>query len=77
MFKLVAAIFIVVNGVPSEQPVKVYPYTADFESLEACMGFAGSDEGTVLRNAVKEFVQSQHGAITAKIGCQQVEDNTI
>ena len=77
MFKLVAVIFAVVNGVPSEQPSKVYPYSADFESLEACMGFAGSEEGMVLRNAIKEYVQSQQGAITAKLGCTQAEDNTI
>ena len=77
MFKLVAVIFAVVNGVPSEQPAKVYPYSADFESLEACMGFAGSEEGMVLRNAVKEYVQSQQGAITAKLGCTKAEDNTI
>ena len=77
LYKLVAAVFLVVNGVPSDQPSKVFPYNADFDSLESCMEFAGSDEGAVLRNAVKEFVQSQRGAITAKIGCQQVEDNSI
>jgi hypothetical protein len=77
MFKLVAVIFLVVNGVPSEQPSKVYPYSADFESLEACMDFAKSDEGAVLRNAIKEFVQSQRGAITAKLGCTEAKDNSI
>ena len=77
MFKLVAVIFAVINGVPSDQPAKAFPYNADFETLEACMAYAGSDEAAVLRDAVKEFVQSQRGAITAKMGCQQVEDNTI
>lgn len=77
MFKLVAVIFAVVNGVPSEQPSKVFPYNADFESMEACMGFATSDEAAVIRDAIKEFVQSQRGAITAKIGCTQAVDNTI
>ena len=77
MFKLVAVIFAVVNGVPSEQPSRVFPYSADFETLEACMEFTKTDEGAVLRDAIKEFVQSQRGAITAKLGCTQAEDNTI
>jgi hypothetical protein len=77
MFKLVAVIFAVVNGAPSEQPSNVFPYSADFESLESCMEFVQTDEGAVLRNAIKEFVQSQRGTITAKLGCTQAEDNTI
>lgn len=77
-FKLVAVIFAVVNGVPSEQPSKVLPYKEDFKSLEACMEFARADESAALRNEVKEFVQSQRGAIVAKIGCMQSgEDNSI
>jgi hypothetical protein len=77
MFKLVAVIFAVINGVPSEQPSRVFPYVADFESMEACMDFAQTDEGAVLRNAINEFVQSQRGAITAKLGCTKAEDNSI
>jgi len=77
MFKLVAVIFAVVNGVPAEQPSQVLPYNADFETLEACMDFAKTDEGAALRNAVKEYVKSQRGAITAKLGCTQAEDDTI
>jgi hypothetical protein len=45
MFKLVAVIFAVVNGVPSDQPSRVFPYSADFESMEACMDFAQTDKG--------------------------------
>jgi hypothetical protein len=77
MFKLVAVIFAVVNGVPSEQPSKVVPYPADFETMEACMKFAKADENAAMRDALKEFVQSQRGAITAKLGCTKAEDNTI
>ena len=77
MFKLVAVIFAVVNGAPSDRPAGVFPYSADFESLQSCMEFARGDEGAVLRNAIQEYVQSQGGAITAKIGCQQVGDNSI
>lgn len=77
MFKIVALIFAVINGSPSEQPIKVIPYTADFETLEACADFAKSEEGMVLRNAMREFVQSQGGAVSAKLGCAKAEDNSI
>jgi hypothetical protein len=30
-----------------------------------------------MRDALKEFVQSQRGTITAKLGCTQAEANTI
>ena len=77
MFKLVAVLFAVVNGVPSEQPSRVIPYPADFETMEACIAFAKADENAAMRDALKEFVQSQRGSITAKLGCTQAEDNTI
>ena len=77
MFKLVAVIFAVVNGVPSEQPSKVLPHPAVFETLEACMNFAKADENADMREALKQFVQSHNGTITAKLGCTQAEDNTI
>ena len=76
-FKLVLLIFAVVNGVPSDEPIKVFPYTADFATAEACMAFAKSPDGIVLRDAMREFVQSQNGTITAKLGCAKDEDNTI
>lgn len=77
MFKLVAVIFAVVNGAPSDQPPRVFPYSADFESMEACMDFAKSDKATVLKKGIQEFVQSQRGTITAKLGCTQAEDDSI
>jgi hypothetical protein len=77
MFKLVAVIFAVVNGVPSDQPSKVFPHPEVFESLEACMKFAKADENAEMREALKGFVQSQRGAITAKLGCTKAEDNSI
>jgi hypothetical protein len=41
------------------------------------MKFAKADENAAMRDALKEFVQSQRGAIMAKLGCTQAEDNTI
>lgn len=77
MFKLVAVIFAMVNGAPVEPPVRVLTYNETFETQEACMAFAKSDEGLVLRQTVNEYVMAQHGAIVARIGCMQAEDDTI
>lgn len=78
MFKLVAVIFAVVNGVPSEHPIKIVPYEEKtFESLEACMRFTKTEEGLALRAKVNKFVASQNGAVMAKGGCAKMEDNTI
>lgn len=78
MFKLVAVIFAVVNGVPSEQPSRVIPYDMkDFETMEACMSFPATEEGMALRHEVNKYVMSQGGAIMIRIGCAKAEDNTI
>lgn len=77
MFKLVAMIFAMVNGAPSDQPVRSLAYNQTFETLEACMEFGGTDEGLALRNVVNEYVMSQRGAVMARMGCVQEQDNTI
>lgn len=77
MFNLVAVIFAVVNGVPADKPSNVMTYNQTFETLEACMAFPKTDEGLILRNELKELVQSQGGAIAAKLGCTEAEDNSI
>ncbi len=79
MFKIVAVIFAVVNGVPSEQPLTVLPYNQkSFETMEACMAFPKSEEGTEIRETIKAMVMSQRGSIIAKLGCTKAdEDNSI
>jgi hypothetical protein len=78
MFKIVAVIFAVVNGVPSEQPSKVVSYDLKtFETMEECMAFPKTEEGIALSAGVNRYVMSQGGAIMIRIGCAKVEDNTI
>lgn len=77
MFNLVVAIFVLVNGEPSGQPVQMFAYNQTFESEEACMAFSSSDEGMVLRYSLNEFIMSKRGAIMARLGCAKAEDNTI
>jgi hypothetical protein len=77
MVNLVAMIFLMVNGAPSEQPVRSYTYNQTFETVESCLAFGKTEEGLVLTHAVNEYVMSQRGTIMARIGCVEAEDNSI
>ena len=78
MFKLVAVIFAMVNGAPSEQPITVLTYNhQDFSTLESCMEFAKTEDGAAVRQTVNEMVMSQRGAIIAKLGCVEARDDSI
>ena len=78
MFKLVAVIFAMVNGAPSEQPITVLTYNHQtFETMEACMSFASTEDGASVRQTVNEMVMSQRGAIIAKLGCVEARDDSI
>lgn len=74
---LVAMIFLMVNGAPSEKPIQSFTYNQTFESVEACLAFAKTEEGMVISHSLNEFVMSKRGAIMARIGCVEAEDNTI
>lgn len=76
-FILVAMIFLMANGAPSERPIQSFAYNQTFETLESCMAFGDTEEGLVMRHALNEYIMSQRGAIVAKIGCVKAEDNTI
>jgi hypothetical protein len=77
MFNLVAMIFLMINGAPSEKPIQSFPYNQTFESVEACMAFSQTEEGLVISHSLNEYVMSKRGAIMARIGCVEAEDNTI
>jgi hypothetical protein len=68
MFKLVVAIFLIVNGSPSEKPSGVFAYKlATFPSEQACMEFAASESANDVKHDVDEMVASQGGKITARM----------
>lgn len=77
MFNLVVAVFVMINGAPSEQPAQIYTYNQTFETEEACTAFMKSDEGMVVRHNINEYVMSKRGAIAARMGCAKAEDNSI
>lgn len=74
---LVAMIFLMVNGAPSEKPVSSHLYNQTFETVEACLAFAKTEDGLMISHSLNEYVMSQRGKIVARIGCVEAEDNTI
>jgi hypothetical protein len=77
MVNLLAMVFLMVNGAPTEKPVQTFAYNQTFESLEACMAFSKTEEGLVISHALDQYVMAQRGKIMVRIGCAQAEDNTI
>jgi len=77
MVNLVAMIFLMVNGAPTEKPVGQYLYNETFESVEACMAFAKTEDGMAISYSLNEYVMAQRGKIIGRIGCVEAEDNSI
>jgi hypothetical protein len=77
MVNLVAMIFLMVNGTPTEKPIESFVYNQTFESSEACLAFAKTEDGMVISHSLNEYVMSRRGTIMARIGCVEAEDNSI
>jgi hypothetical protein len=77
MVNLVAMIFLMVNGAPSEKPINQYIYNETFESVEACLAFAKTEDGMAISHSLNEYVMAQRGTIMGRIGCVEAKDNTI
>jgi hypothetical protein len=80
MFKLVALLFVVVNGAPADKPSGSLSYNrAKFPTEEACEQFAASATGKATIAAITDAV-AQSGAI-ARIACvkeaQPADDGSI
>ncbi len=76
MFKLIAALFVVTNGVPAEQPTHVMTYNHQtFETEESCMEFIGTETGRAATAAIA--LSARHQGIAVKFACAQAQDNTI
>ena len=76
MFRLIAALFIVSNGVPAEQPTHVMSFNhSSFETEESCMDFIGTDEGRVAVAAISIGARSQ--GVAVKFACVEAKDNSI
>ena len=81
MFKLVALLFIVTNGVQAENPSGVLRNRTTFPTEEACKAYFGTDAGKEAKSAIDELIVAQDGALVVEMACMKAdaktEDNTI
>jgi hypothetical protein len=77
MFELIVMLFVVANGVQAEKPAGIIKNKTTFPTEAACKNYFGTEEGRAAKLAVDEFLASQEGRITARLGCIKQEDNTI
>jgi len=76
MWKLIAALFVVTNGVPADEPAHVMSFNhAAFETAETCMEFLGTEDGRAAVAAIR--MQAAAQGIVVRFACIQAQDNTI
>lgn len=68
MFKLIAILFAIVNGAPSDKPAGALAYKAEmFPTEEACVAFVKSDEGMAVIQTVAKMAAEREMAI--RVAC--------
>jgi hypothetical protein len=72
MFKLVAMIFIVTNGVPADQPSSVIPNKRVFTSYETCMEFLAADAGKESMERFNKKVDMDK--VVVRFVCAEIEE---
>lgn len=80
MFKLVALLFLVINGVQAEKPSGIVTTEENFASREVCTNYLGSEQGAEFKKALENMVETQKGSLAIGIQCikaPKTEDNTI
>lgn len=70
MFKLIALLFTVINGVPASDAYHTMSNNNyEFPSKEACQEFLTTDRGKVTTGFVENWAAGQEGKIAVKFDC--------
>ena len=77
MFKLVAFIFLVTNGITAEESSTSIRNKRSFPSEEACLKFIDSEDGKIAKSSLDAMLAAQSVPMEAKLSCVHVEDNSI
>lgn len=76
MWKLIAALFVITNGTPSDEPAHVMSFNrAAFDTAESCLEFLGTDDGRAVVAALRMSAAAQ--GVVVRFACVKAEDNTI
>lgn len=79
MVKLIATIYLLMNGVPVGEPVQ-RTYKDVFADVAACQSFIQSDAGKTQLEHLNELIVAQlpeGGSHTVTTSCELAKDNTI
>ncbi len=71
MFNLIAVLFLVVNGVQSEEPAGTMRHQQTFKTEAECIAFLHTDAGKASMAAF------EGKPLVVKFGCVEAEDNSI
>lgn len=64
LIKLFVFVFLLVNGVPAEEPVTIYSLrNHDFESVEACEAFTKTEENTTAFTELHDALAAQNPGV--------------
>ena len=77
MFKLIVTLFLISNGVQSEQPLDSISNKTKFQTHEACIGHLDSDQGKRSKQQLEMLLGSMQKNILVKITCVEIKDSTI
>jgi hypothetical protein len=77
MYKLVALVFLVVNGHQSPDPVTSMANKTTFATEELCMNYFDTTEGALSKKALEMLVKSQDEALTVTYKCVKKDDGAI
>ena len=78
MFKLIALLFAIVNGVTAEKPSAAMKHNEAFATNEACEAYIG-ENGERDKKRIKEMAANADVSVEVKLLCiaEKTEDNTI
>lgn len=75
MFKLVAVLFLVANGVPSKEPAVALAYHETFKTQKECEDFTKTPDAKAAHKAITQAAKKQ--SMVVKFTCSKFEDKTV
>lgn len=77
MFKLIAIIYLSVNGSFGKEPAGVLQHNSKFATEQACMDYITTPSGEKDALQLKQKLASAPGETKVEYKCIEVEDNSI
>ena len=69
MFKLIAMLFLVTNGVPTSESYHTMSNNREFMSKDDCLAYLKTDQGKVSTQFIESWAANQSDKIAVKFDC--------